>query len=121
MGGVSARTLLSGASTDGRFSIVEHRLRPRELAAPMHMNQREDEYSMVTDGKIGFVLGDDVVTGKTGDLVLKPHAQWHTFFNNGDTEARLLEIISPSGFENYFDELAGFFPADAPPDLEWHG
>ena len=52
-----------------------------------------------------------------GELVRKPRDQWHTFFNAGDEQARLLEIISPAGFEDYFVELAALFPADAPPDL----
>lgn len=118
LGGISARTLLPGAATGGRLSVVEHRLRPKELAAPLHLHRREDEYSIVTDGRIGFVLGDEVSMAGPGELVRKPREQWHTFFNAGDEEARLLEIISPAGFEDYFAELAAFFPAGAPPDLE---
>jgi mannose-6-phosphate isomerase-like protein (cupin superfamily) len=118
LGGISARTLVAGAANGGRFSVVEHRLLARELAAPMHRHSREDELSVVTDGEIGFVLGDDVVHAGPGALVRKPRDQWHTFFNAGDDEARLLEIISPAGFEDYFVELAALFPADAPPDLE---
>lgn len=117
LGGISARTVLPSSATEGRFSVVEHRLRARELAAPMHRHTREDEFSIVTDGEVGFVLGDDVVTAGPGAFVRKPRDQWHTFFNAGDTEARLLEVISPAGFEEYFLELAAFFPADGPPDL----
>ena len=84
----------------------------------MHLHDHEDEYSIVTDGVVGFVLGDDVVTAEPGSLVRKPRHQWHTFFNAGDTEARLLELISPAGFEQYFEELAPFFPADGPADLD---
>ena len=54
---------------------------------------------------IGALLGDSVVIGNPGDLVCKPREQWHTFWNAGDTPARVLEIISPAGFENYFREL----------------
>ena len=32
-------------------------------------------------------------------------AQWHTFWNAGDEPARILEIISPAGFEQFFAEL----------------
>ncbi|MFL5887487.1 MAG: cupin domain-containing protein, partial [Solirubrobacteraceae bacterium] len=35
----------------------------------------------------------------------KPRDQWHTFWNAGDEPARLLEIISPAGFEHFFEEL----------------
>jgi mannose-6-phosphate isomerase-like protein (cupin superfamily) len=118
LGGITARTLLPGSATGGRFSVVEHRLQRRELAAPMHLHHREDEYSIVTHGRVGFVLGDEVSEAGPGDFVRKPRDQWHTFFNPGDEEARLLEVISPAGFEDYFTELAAFFPADAPPDLD---
>ena len=40
-----------------------------------------------------------------GDLIFKPRNQWHTFWNAGDEPARILEIIAPSGFERFFDEL----------------
>lgn len=122
LGGISARLLLPAEATGGLLSIVEHRLGPRELAAPLHLHSRDDEYSIVTDGRVGFVLGEGedatATTAGPGDLVRKPRGQWHTFFNAGDVEARLLEVISPAGFERYFEELAAFFPADAPPDVE---
>ena len=75
------------------------------LAAPMHRHVREDEYSYVLEGSIGALLGDSVVIGKPGDLIFKPRNQWHTFWNAGDKPARILEIISPAGFENFFKEL----------------
>ena len=54
---------------------------------------------------MGAQLGDDVVYAEPGDLVFKPRDQWHTFWNAGDTTCRLLEIISPAGFEHFFNEL----------------
>ena len=53
--------------------------------------------------------------GHPGDLIFKPREQWHTFWNAGDTPARILEIISPAGFENYFREL-GAELINGPPD-----
>jgi hypothetical protein len=70
----------------------------------MHRHHREDEYSFVLEGSIGAMLGDSVIIGNPGDLIFKPREQWHTFWNAGDTPARILEIISPAGFENYFRE-----------------
>lgn len=118
LGGTGVRHLLRGEDAGGRFSLVEHPLQPRELAAPLHRHRDEDEYSYVTRGRVGFVLGDDVVLAGPGSFVRKPRGQWHTFFNAGDEPAALLELISPGGFEHYFDELAPLFPADAPPDLD---
>ena len=54
---------------------------------------------------MGALLGDEVMIGGPGDLIFKPRHQWHTFWNAGDESARLLEIISPAGFDQYFAEL----------------
>jgi hypothetical protein len=40
-----------------------------------------------------------------GDLLFKPRGQWHTFWNAGDEPARILELISPAGFERYFEQM----------------
>lgn len=114
----TARTLLGPEATAGRFSIVEHFLAPRELAAPLHRHSREDEFTIVLEGRIGFLLGQDVFHAGPGELVRKPRNQWHTFWNAGDEAARVLEVISPAGFEKYFAQIGPFFPEDAAPDLE---
>jgi mannose-6-phosphate isomerase-like protein (cupin superfamily) len=87
------------------FALVEHPMSPRALAAPLHRHTREDEYSYVLEGRVGALLGDEVLIASPGDLVFKPRNQWHTFWNDGDEPARILEIISPAGFERFFGEL----------------
>ena len=96
---------MDGSASQGDVAIVEHALSPRALAAPLHRHHREDEYSYVLEGRMGALLGDDVLDAGPGDLVFKPRNQWHTFWNAGDDPARLLEIISPAGFERFFAEL----------------
>ena len=55
---------------------------------------------------MGAVLGDEVIYANPGDLVFKPRDQWHTFWNDGEAPCRILEIISPGGFEQAFAEMA---------------
>jgi mannose-6-phosphate isomerase-like protein (cupin superfamily) len=105
LGGIDARLVIEGDDAGKRFALVEHPMQPRGLAAPMHRDYREDEYSFILEGSIGALLGDSVLVGNPGDLICKPREQWHTFWDAGDTPARVLEIISPAGFENYFREL----------------
>ena len=102
---VGVRFMIWGAETGGTFSLVEHPIPPRTLVAPLHLHEREDEYSYVLEGRMGALLGKDVVYAEPGDLVFKPRNQWHTFWNASDTTCRLLEIISPAGFEHFFNEL----------------
>jgi mannose-6-phosphate isomerase-like protein (cupin superfamily) len=97
--------MIGGDDSRGSFSLVEHPMSARALAAPLHRHSREDEYGYVLEGRVGALLGDEVVLGGPGDLIFKPRNQWHTFWNAGDEPARLLEIISPAGFERYFAEL----------------
>jgi quercetin dioxygenase-like cupin family protein len=105
LGSIGVRFMLDGAEAGQRFSLVEHPMAARALAAPLHRHTREDEYSYVLEGRVGALLGDDVLIASPGDLVFKPRNQWHTFWNAGDEPARILEIISPAGFERFFDEL----------------
>jgi quercetin dioxygenase-like cupin family protein len=112
---IGVRFMVDGADSGGGFSLVEHPMPPRALAAPMHRHSREDEYSYVLEGRLGALLGDEVIYGEPGDLVFKPRGQWHTFWNAGDTPARILEIISPAGFERYFEEMIAL-PKAGPPD-----
>src|SRR6266705_2294928 len=105
LGSIGVRFMIDGAEAGERFSLVEHPMSARALAAPLHRHTREDEYSYVLQGSVGALLGDAVAIGKPGDLIFKPRNQWHTFWNAGDEPARILEIISPAGFENFFREL----------------
>jgi mannose-6-phosphate isomerase-like protein (cupin superfamily) len=105
LGSIGVRFMIDGAEAGQRFSLVEHPMSPRALAAPLHLHTREDEYSYVLEGRMGALLGDEVVVAGPGDLVHKPRNQWHTFWNAGDEPCRIIEIISPAGFEQFFAEL----------------
>jgi mannose-6-phosphate isomerase-like protein (cupin superfamily) len=105
LGSIGVRFMLDGDVSDGAFSIVEHPMSARALAAPLHRHTREDEYSYVLEGRMGALLGEDVFEAGPGDLVLKPRGEWHTFWNAGDDPCRILEIIAPAGFERFFAEL----------------
>lgn len=108
---LGVRFMIEGTATDGRFGLVEYILPPRALGAPVHTHHNEDEYSYVSEGSVGLQLGDEVIVAGPGELVFKPRGVAHAFWNAGDEPARLLDVISPSGFENYFRELAPLLAA----------
>ena len=115
LGGLGVRFMATGEG----FSLVEHPIAPRTLAAPMHVHEHEDEYSYVLEGEVGVQIGEEVLYARAGDFVFKPRGVWHAFWNRTDEPARLLEIISPGGFERYFAELAPLLPPARPvPDFE---
>ncbi|HEY4267275.1 MAG TPA: cupin domain-containing protein [Galbitalea sp.] len=104
LGGMGVEFKISGSDTGGAFAVVEHPIEPGRLVLP-HVHQYEDEYSYVLEGTIGARVGDREVIAGPGSYVLKPRGVMHTFWNAGPGPARILEVISPSGFENYFSEL----------------
>jgi len=110
--------LLAGASaTGGRCTVVIHPLAPRALGSPVHTHRNEDEWTYVLDGEIGVELGGKTLSAQRGDLILKPRDVPHAFWNGTDEPARLLEIITPGGFEGYFEQLGDLLTAGGPPDL----
>jgi mannose-6-phosphate isomerase-like protein (cupin superfamily) len=121
LGSIGVRLMIETEETwSGGFSLVEHPLPARRLAAPLHRHSREDEYSYILEGRMGALLGDHVVVAEVGDLVHKPRDQWHTFWNAGDEPCRILEIIAPGGFEKFFAELVDITAAnEGRPNPEW--
>ena len=104
---------LFGEQTNGLVSIVEHPF-PVGACVPPHLHTREDEYSIVTEGEIGFRSGDREVVLGAGGYITKPRGEAHTMWNAGDVPARMIEVISPAGFEHFFwgvGEAAGGRPA----------
>ena len=115
-GSFSAVLLMASSASDGRLSLVEHPLAPRALGSPLHTHSREDEYSYILDGQVGAQVGDEVIAAGPGDVIAKPSGIPHAFWNAGDEPARVLEIIAPGGFEDYFAGLGGLLAAGGPPD-----
>jgi mannose-6-phosphate isomerase-like protein (cupin superfamily) len=115
--GLGTRYVVRGERTGGRFALVEHTMAPRTLAAPTHVHENEDEYSFVLRGRMGAHVGDDEVEAGPGEFVFKPRKIPHAFWNPGDEETRLLELISPAGFEDYFEEVAPLLSVEGERDL----
>lgn len=96
--------------TSEHVSVVEHPLGPHSLGSPMHTHTREDEYSFVIEGEFGVRIGGETFTAGPGTLIIKPKDVPHAFWNATDRPARILEIISPAGFDHFFEEIAAAWP-----------
>jgi mannose-6-phosphate isomerase-like protein (cupin superfamily) len=88
------------------------------LATPAHLclHTREGEYSIVTEGRIGFRSGDREVVLGPGGYITKPRGEPHAMWNVGSGPTRMIEVISPARFEYFFHEMAGLTAA-GPPQL----
>lgn len=114
LGSIGVAFKLWGADTGGTVAIVEHPF-PVGALVPPHVHTREDEYSIVTEGDIGFRSGDREVVLSAGGYITKPRGELHTMWNAGGRPARMIEVISPAGFEHFFHQLAEVIAAGPPP------
>ncbi len=57
LGSIGVQFKLWGEDTNGAVSVVEHPF-PVGALVSAHLHTREDEYSIVTEGEIGFRSGD---------------------------------------------------------------
>jgi mannose-6-phosphate isomerase-like protein (cupin superfamily) len=116
LAGRADRYLVDGADSGGLVALLEQIVPPRMLAAPVHRHSREDEYSIVLQGQLAVFQDNEEVVAGPGEIVFKPRGHWHTFWNAGDGQLRILEVIAPGGIEELFRRLAGgeYDPATLP-------
>jgi quercetin dioxygenase-like cupin family protein len=112
--GIGVQFKISSEATGGALSIVEH---PFEVGAlvPPHVHTLEDEISIVLEGAIGFRSNNEEVVLAPGGYIVKPRGEVHAMWNAGSTPARMIELITPGGFERFFGELTTL-TAGGPPD-----
>ena len=111
--GVGVHFKIDGEDTAGRVSVVEHPFAVGALVRP-HIHTREDEISIVIEGQIGFRSEDKEVVLGAGGYIIKPRGEVHAMWNAGSTPARMIEVISPAGFEDFFRELTDMTAVGAP-------
>lgn len=111
--GVGVIFKLDGDVTGGGLSIVEHTFDVGALVPP-HIHTREDEYSIVLEGEIGFRSEDQEAVLAAGGYIIKPRNEVHAMWNAGSVPARMIEVIAPAGFERFFREFVEMTAAGAP-------
>lgn len=116
LGGIGVDFKIPAEWTGGAFAVVEHPLDVGRLVPP-HIHYREDELSYVIEGTVGVRIGDHEYLAGPGTYVWKPREVPHTFWNAGESPARLLEIIWPAGFEQFFARLAELAQQCAPDEF----
>lgn len=103
--GVGVQFKIDAEDVGGHVSVVEH---PFEVGAlvPPHVHHREDEVSIVLEGEIGFRSEDREAVLAAGGYIVKPRGEVHAMWNAGKVPARMIEIITPAGFDKFFRELS---------------
>lgn len=94
--------MLARDDTGGTFAMSQQALQPRALAGPLHRHANEAGFIYVLAGLVGAQVDDAVVRAEPGTTVIVPRGASHTFWNETDSRAEVLEIFTPAGLEGWF-------------------
>jgi mannose-6-phosphate isomerase-like protein (cupin superfamily) len=114
LGGSRAVLKAEGSEADGFFSLSEMVLGPGVGGPVPHRHRELVDSFYVLEGTLALRLGDEQVEAGAGAFALVPPGNVHTFANPAEETVRLLNLMAPSGFEQYLKELAGAAPAGLP-------
>jgi mannose-6-phosphate isomerase-like protein (cupin superfamily) len=101
------------AQTGGGVAALEGSFRPGS-GAPAHVHHQHEEAFFVLEGEFIFHVGSQSVAALAGSFLFVPRDVPHAFENVGAAHGRILGIMTPAGFEKFFEELAELPPG--PPD-----
>jgi mannose-6-phosphate isomerase-like protein (cupin superfamily) len=104
-GSISIR--LRSEETDGALGLVEQVIPGGYPGPALHVHPDFDETFYLIAGMIALRVGEEAVEAGPGTVAFIPRGTAHTFANPGHAAARLLVLVTPGGFERYFETLAG--------------
>jgi quercetin dioxygenase-like cupin family protein len=102
---------IHGRDTGGVLSVVESIDLPGG-GPPPHIHHREDETFQILEGEFEFSVGDKKIIAKQGATIFAPRGIAHTYRYLGQKPGKLMCIITPGGFEEFFEEIGMMNPQE---------
>lgn len=100
---------VQGRDTGGSVAVVETHDLPGG-GPPPHIHHREDETFQILEGEYEFTVAGITILAKQGDTLFAPRGIPHTYRFVGKTPGRLMTVITPAGFEGFFEEIGALSP-----------
>jgi quercetin dioxygenase-like cupin family protein len=100
---------IHGRDTGGVVSTVESHDVPGG-GPPPHIHHREDETFQILEGDYEWTVGGKTFIAQKGTTIFAPRGIAHTYRYLGKTPGRLMCIITPSGFEGFFEAVGALSP-----------
>jgi quercetin dioxygenase-like cupin family protein len=106
LGETRALILVAAEDTGGRYALTETVYAPGFRGPPPHVHRAMVDSFYILEGTLRLTAGGEAVDAGPGTLVAVPPGVVHTFSNETDAPARVLNLFAPGGFEAYLRELA---------------
>ncbi len=95
---------IHGRDTGGVVSVVESHDVPGG-GPPPHIHRNEDETFQILEGEYEWTVGGETFVATKGTTIFAPRGIPHTYRYLGSEPGRLMCVITPSGFEGFFEEI----------------
>jgi quercetin dioxygenase-like cupin family protein len=95
--------------TGGVLSVVESEEQPGS-GPPPHVHSREDETFHVLEGEYEINVGGKTICAQKGATIFAPRGIPHVFRCTSQRPGRLMVVITPGGFEEFFEEVGAMSP-----------
>ena len=86
------------------FAVVETLLHP-VAAAPAHVHDHTDEAVYVIEGQLGLEVGEQRFEARAGSFAFLPRGIPHRYLPREPGDVRVLWMLTPSGFENFWRDI----------------
>ena len=100
---------IHGHDSGGIVSAVESHDVPGG-GPPPHIHSREDETFQVLEGEYEFTVDGNSFVAKKGTTIFAPRGIPHTYRYLGQAPGRLMCVITPAGFEEFFEVIGALTP-----------
>ena len=107
--GIPMLIRIHGRDTGGVISAVESHDLPGG-GPPLHIHHREDETFQILQGQYEWTVGPKTFVAQEGTTIFAPRGVAHTYRYLGKAPGRLMCVITPSGFEGFFEEIGALSP-----------
>lgn len=121
---VTVNVLVRALDTEGAWALVDYTMPPGFAGPPAHTHPRSTEAFYGLEGITTLEVEGRVAALAPGEIAVVPPGVLHRFWNASDRPARHLVLLTPAGFEAYFDDLAelvtseGTWPPSSPEALQ---
>ena len=102
---------IPGSDTGGTLSVVESHDAPGG-GPPPHIHHREDETFQILEGEYEFLVAGKTIVAKPGTTLFAPRGIPHTYRCTSSKPGQLMVVLTPSGFENFFQEIGEMTPQE---------
>jgi quercetin dioxygenase-like cupin family protein len=77
---------------------------------PPHIHHREDETFQILQGDYEFTVAGKQFIATQGTTIFAPRGIPHAYRCASNTGGKLMVILTPSGFEKFFEEIGAMTP-----------